>query len=458
MKFKNYLVENPQLYNIIFSRNLFQVISGTLSITNGSRIYSQNSIVSSFLSTIDIIDAEIYNIQLDDIGIKAAVSTLTLNNTHIRNVTGSDNVYFIYSAFDSRVNMYNMVYEISIPPFYILINSVTVLDKVTVKNVNSYYAPIKLVDSSNVVIRNSEIQNVQAKNVSTPFMIISTNVTLIENTTLKLINQYPLYLSKSRVTMINGLKVLNNSFGISASESSVSLMTNSLLSELGAASVLKGGAIFMHDANLTITQTTFTSNSAADGGGIYFHCELNKVCNLTLQSCTFENNSAVTGGAISYDLYRPNMNNLSFVDNYADYGEDIASYAVRIHMQGLNESQIMLDDIISGKNISRNIVFELKDYDNQTMVLDNSSVVKILPTNNDVEVTNNLVKVNKGVATFDNLLFVAIPGSQNVKFTLNSNGIVLPKARKQLGSSYVLPNITVNFRYCKPGEYQATNV
>ena len=179
---------------------------------------------------------------------------------------------------------------------------------------------------------------------------------------------------------------------------------------------------------------------------------------MTLQSCTFENNSAVTGGAISYDLYRPNMNNLSFVDNYADYGEDIASYAVRIHMQGLNESQIMIDDVISGKNISKNIVFELKDYDNQTMVLDNSSVIKILPTDNDVEVTNNLVKVNKGVATFDNLLFVAIPGSQNVKFTLNSNGIVLPKARKQLGSSYVLPNITVNFRYCKPGEYQATNV
>ena len=43
---------------------------------------------------------------------------------------------------------------------------------------------------------------------------------------------------------------------------------------------------------------------------------------------------------MSYDLYRPNMNNLSFTDNYADYGENIASYAIRIHMQGLNDSEI----------------------------------------------------------------------------------------------------------------------
>ena len=105
------------------------------------------------------------------------------------------------------------------------------------------------------------------------------------------------------------------------------------------------------------------------------------------------------------------------------------------------------------------MVFELKDYDNQTMALDNSSVMKILPTDNNVEVTNNLVKVSDGRAVFDMLLFVAMPGSKNVKFRISSNGIELLKARKQLGSKLFSTKHHSKFQaYCKPGEYQATNV
>ena len=203
--------------------------------------------------------------------LRSLLSTLILNNTRIRNITGSDKVYFIYTAFDSRVNMYNMTYENSSPPFYILISSATIIDQVYVRNVDSYYAPLKIVDSMDVVIKDCEIRNVIAKNVSTPFMIISTNVTLIENTTISMISQYPLYFSKSTIDTINGLRLINNSLGISISESRVKLMTSSLLSGLGSSSVLKGGAIFIHDANLTIAQTVFSNNSAVNGGGIFFH-------------------------------------------------------------------------------------------------------------------------------------------------------------------------------------------
>ena len=170
------------------------------------------------------------------------------------------------------------------------------------------------------------------------------------------------------------------------------------------------------------------------------------------------NNSAISGGGIMYDLYRPTISNLTFIHNSATYGPDIASYAVRLKIIDQTEYDVLLDSVVSGQNTTKTLIYELRDYDDQTMNLNNESIITIRSTRSINEASNNLVKVTNGRAVFDSLIFVAEPGSSNRSFTVNSNAINLFSARAQLGSNYALPKITVNYRFCKPGEFQSNNI
>lgn len=169
-------------------------------------------------------------------------------------------------------------------------------------------------------------------------------------------------------------------------------------------------------------------------------------------------NSAISGGGIMYDLYRPTLSNLTFVHNTADYGPDIASYAIRIKVIEEEGYDVILDAVVSGQNATKTLTYELRDYDDQTLVLDDDSIITIRSTSGVNEALNNLVRVTNGRVVFDSLIFVAQPGLNNRLFTVNSNAISLFSARAQLGSTYTLPSITVSYRFCKPGEFQSNNM
>ena len=78
--------------------------------------------------------------------------------------------------------------------------------------------------------------------------------------------------------------------------------------------------------------------------------------------------------------------------------------------------------------------------------------------NNTLVSGSTSVKVSKGVAIFDNVIFTSYPGKANIFFGLSSNAIDLAKAKRQISSNYTLNDILVSFRFCKPGEIQANNV
>ena len=104
------------------------------------------------------------------------------------------------------------------------------------------------------------------------------------------------------------------------------------------------------------------------------------------------------------------------------------------------------------------LVLVLADYDNQTMILDSTSQLKILPTLNSSKVSGiNVAKLWNGVASFDQLVFISNPGSQNVIYQISSKAIDEAKLIEVFGRQVYSNSITVSFRFCQPGEIIQNN-
>ena len=160
------------------------------------------------------------------------------------------------------------------------------------------------------------------------------------------------------------------------------------------------------------------------------------------------------GGALYYDYRRPMLLQNTFINNTAQYGHNIASYPVRIaNVDSMNES-ISLRNVGSGINLHNSppssntsyLKLGLVDYDDQIMVISNSSKISITNIDNSSSVigTSEMV-TTQGVAQFDNIGFVNMPGSTNVMFNASSEDIDNHKVSRL---DLAIDNtITVNFRY-----------
>ena len=139
----------------------------------------------------------------------------------------------------------------------------------------------------------------------------------------------------------------------------------------------------------------------------------------------FENNKAnIRGGAIYYNLQRPYLLGNTFINNSAQYGPNIGSYPVRIVLTDDHSDSIILNDVASGIQHSDKLVLSLVDFDNQTMVLDSESTLKISPVTNNASISGtDYAKVNKGVATFEGVTFITQAGTQNVIYKMTSKSV-----------------------------------
>ena len=160
------------------------------------------------------------------------------------------------------------------------------------------------------------------------------------------------------------------------------------------------------------------------------------------------------GGALYYDYRRPMLLQNTFTNNTAPYGINFASYPVRIaDVNNMNESislsnvgsGIYLHDSLPSSNKSY-LKLALVDYDDQIMVLSNSSKISIINTDNSSSVigTSEMV-TTQGVAQFDNIGFISMPGLKNVMFEASSEDIDNHKVSKL--DIDINCTITVNFRY-----------
>ena len=147
------------------------------------------------------------------------------------------------------------------------------------------------------------------------------------------------------------------------------------------------------------------------------------------------------------------MQNLTFTNNYASYGSNIASYAIKIKLNNSYSDDIILENVGSGVLYDQTLDFILIDADNQTMVLDSSSQIEIKSFSSDTLVSGiNAVKANQGAVSFSSLYFTSNPGDTNVEFEITSKALDTEILKLQFGADYSQAPITVSFRYCKPGE------
>jgi hypothetical protein len=177
---------------------------------------------------------------------------------------------------------------------------------------------------------------------------------------------------------------------------------------------------------------------------------------------TFENNIALNhGGAIIYNSYDPYLENNTYINNSASYGQNVFSYAVKV-MQIRNGE---LNDLTVFRNIASGIILEnpitlaIVDVEGNILTSDSSSYIKILEIDTTTEVTGeNTVSLVNGTATFTQTVFNASPGKENVSFRIFSSAINYDMVEFLDSIEGGTQQITINFRWCKPGEIISGNV
>ena len=284
--------------------------------------------------------------------------------------------------------------------------------------------------------------------------IAKSHVDLIQNVVVNDVKASVIQISNSNVTDINAYNLTS---GIHITQLSNGAFQNCRISNSGSNSVLFGGALLIENSNSTMRNITFEYNVAQTGGAIHISCDAYDICQNIISDSTFSNNIAVKqGGAINYNFRRPELSNLTFINNEAAYGTNISSYPVRIVNSFMMDEPIILTNVISGMTYHETIRMLLVDYDRQTMNLVSNNQIKISSATNEAELkgVDYLVLVN-GQANFENLQFVYGPGRNNIEYIAACDLIDSDKV------SYLnLPtnnSIDVSFRYCQPGEVVINN-
>lgn len=95
-----------------------------------------------------------------------------------------------------------------------------------------------------------------------------------------------------------------------------------------SAAYIAGGGMYNYSSSPTITNCTFSSNSAPNGMGGGIHCEHGS--SPTITNCTFSENSASyrsSGGGISNFHSGPTLTNCIFKNNSSGYGGGISNFS-----------------------------------------------------------------------------------------------------------------------------------
>ena len=154
------------------------------------------------------------------------------------------------------------------------------------------------------------------------------------------------------------------------------------------------------------------------------------------------------------------LNNNTYKNNTAQYGNNIASYPIRIRLKHSeqNATKNALNNVVSGQVHSPSLQFDLVDHDDQIVYTDSSSTVKISNIHNDTSVDGvKVVAVSQGSASFDEVIFKAKPGSSNIIFEVTSTAINNDTLDLQYNGTVYENNINTSFRYCQSGEIEVND-
>ncbi|CAI2367995.1 unnamed protein product [Moneuplotes crassus] len=441
--------------------SIFSIAYGNLRLENQTMIYNSDTITKSFESTLSVVQSKIYNTTSSKQPFVLASCTLNMENVTFEYITKGEEVALISTNIGSSVNLNNIVYQSSLGPFSQLTSSAVEINNLSVSSIVSQIAIVQVYSAIDTILSNVSIQNISGS-LDSVISIEKSNVNLISYLQLKHLLYGGIYLKQVKMAKMESSTLFNLTYGLRIESSDIAEITKCIFKYLGDDNLQKGGALWLTQSNTTIINNDINNNRAIAGGAVNIQCKdaKNKEhCKVSLISNRFHNNSAVKmGGALYYDSWRPQNKLNSFLSNNASYGSDIASYPVRIVLKEKENLHMNLKNVGSGIKYPDNLTFSIIDYDEQEIENDNTSQIKISPVTPNATVKGiDYARVTKGVGIFENLRFIYKPGAEKIQYVVNSKSLDKPLLRTILGS-YVADNLlTVDFRWCKPGEIIESN-
>jgi len=216
-----------------------------------------------------------------------------------------------------------------------------------------------------------------------------------------------------------------------------------------------GGAVAVFNYKVWITGSGFDGNRAREGAGLWLDCLVVDMCGFSISDSDFWNNSAVVkGGGVAWTTVKPLLANLTFSDNSAQYGQNVASYPMQIvldSVQGRSLLPVLISDYPPGQATPVILTASIVDHYGQVYTIDNSSTAALGAINTFSSVLGTFkVSAVQGTFLLDAFTVYGPPGTtQNI--TLSSSAITadLPGDPDAHISSVI---ISVDLRKCVPGE------
>ena len=456
--YRGYIQNREYLLTQNAVKYIFQISSGEITINNQTDFTDQDYMLSILDSRITIDGMIIKDTQITLDFISIVQSNATISNVNIQNISSNDN-NGIFVTISSIALFENIQYVNSTLEF--------ITSSFSTLSVNGLWSGGTSGAKTLIYARSCtipQLDNIVLDTIITTsnlIQVIDSTVTVMKDNMLKNIPYTPISFKRSSISEIRNITVQNCTSGLFIGRTVINLLTLSKFEKCGGTTIMKGAALEIEKSNLTITESIFQENIASRGAAINIECAVNSQCSNSIINNTFTLNSATEkGGAILYNMNRPVFENNTFINNSALYGSNIASYATRIINMEDFLTKIEISEIASGMSYNKILKLALKDFDNQTMVLEHSNIAKISPITANASIEGiDYGKFRNGIATLQGLAFVSNPGTKNVEFSITSKAIdttiisqilaTTPEELKAYSTS-----LTANFRYCQPGEIE----
>lgn len=242
-------------------------------------------------------------------------------------------------------------------------------------------------------------------------------------------------------------------------------------------SAVDGGALYFYNMFVVISQNVFIGNRAGNqtitsetgsGGAIFFACPSFLQCTLNLTYNTFVGNTALfSGGAVQWLDSFPFLEGNIMKDNLAVYGQDIASFPIKLSLLSTNNSILPyqyikdypiltdINDMASGWLYTSAVNVALIDHYGNIVTADSASTAFLSSANNSsLAISGETSKACiRGVFQFSNFTVVAAPGSSQA--VLISTTAVALDQRELMGDPtpyYQVVGINLHLRDCVSGE------
>ncbi|CAI2375821.1 unnamed protein product [Moneuplotes crassus] len=435
--------------------SMIQLISSEIEIRNKTRFDYTGTVLDCFVAKAIMDDVVMFGGWSYRSVLIMTSSELVLTNSNITWVdTWNNQTSLVYSDMGSNLYIDGLVIDNLNSQLFILRSSTSVIKNIKITRVNPYYSYFRIEKAIDNHFENWEIISPSSYYRSILFQSYDSYFSLIQNITVTNPAKMLFKFQECQIDLMNQIDISDSATTVISFEQSVlNLMKNSIFMKNGGTSTAYG-PIENYSSKIAIQNTTFSQNKARSGAGIAILCKKSTHCSTSLTDIIFDSNEATQkGGAIYYDVYRPIMTNITFNQNKAVYGENIASYPIKVVLSEELSDKIHLDEVASGQIIERVLNMSLVDIDKQVIADVTSGTISIISSSKKFMAKGQTsAPIVQGISLFKELILIGEPGSTTFDFVVSTTSIDKATILQAYNKTSLQDPLHVNFRYCKPGE------